>query len=177
LLGFVAVACCCFYLHVQLRERSKIPQSIELSQAFADKNLVDTYLAISGELHPDHLLEYYTRETKEAPEQLEKLMVPFMDPATRKVLLVQMRDLELRNAFGTFPRTITGTLRAIDPKLQAKLLNDHGKLDGIEVSTDFVLIDGEISEPPKHWWFAGIFSAVLGALIYISLRVGNFQHR
>lgn len=127
-----------------------------LTQPLMDKN----YVAVHGLLVPDAGFE----KTKNG--RVENAWVPMVDVQGRRAFLVERAS----GGLGGKPTqtTVTGMLRPIDSKLKSKAQEGGGNIDGVPLTLDYMLVEGQHPGSAVVWGLTAGLASLLLALFVIT---------
>jgi hypothetical protein len=153
LVGFGTVTDAIESLH-----NASAPLSVSVGQIHDDPRLVQNYVSVTGVDFPIALFEYGSKGS------VDKSWTPLLDPASRRILLVQRSG---RPAGGDpHESTLTGMLRELDADVRTSLASQNDTVQGAPVETRYMLVAGE---QPANPMTSALISVLLFGVVALFL--------
>lgn len=136
------------------------PRPVSVASVLANSSTDKNYVAVQGILVPDEGFELKKNGA------VEHTWVPMVDVKGRQAFLVERASAGL----GGKPAqaTVTGMLRPLDSKLRTKAQEDGGTIEGVPLSLDTMLVEGQQPGSALVWGLVAGTAALLLALLVIT---------
>ena len=142
----------CFIFGLIGVEESGPPHAVRFAEVLAHPDTTPTWIKTTGNLVPVLSLE---EKLGDGEGSVTDTWVPLVDGAAKKGLLVRVAD----PAASEGPQRtveITGRLTSLGPELQKELQKTKGKLEGIEISTEWAIHEGHTSADPTTFFCVAV---------------------
>src|SRR5213075_2052441 len=175
LLGFFMV----WPIHeaIEVKTNEGDPIKTTIAQALASDKLLDRYITVVGQLHPDQAV---TETENDKVKDKNISWLPLIDVPNKAGIYVKTDITEpnrgviarvegsQRNFAGPPKVSVSGMLRKIEKDLQAAVRNTSEPIDGVNLNYEYILVAGS---KPSGFYLWLTFAAALAVPILLMLLV------
>ena len=138
------------------------PRPVSVATLLAQPSMDKNYVAVQGLLVPDAGFD----EKEDGGSTVEHTWVPMVDVQGKQAFLVERASA---GGGGQPAQTIvTGMLRPIDSELRTKAQEGGGNIDGVPLSLDYMLVEGQHPGSAVLWGSVAALASLLLALFVIT---------